>query len=179
MRLFDACLPSRWLWWHGTLHRHRLGHRRTHHRGCGMGAFLIPSSFLRSWDVMHYRIQAANVFFRMLTFWFVSQLSLSFFPLCRSFGLGLFIAGCPGSLLPSGLSLVARGGLLLVTLGLLVAVASLGEHRLQELWCMGLVGSPPTRNRTCVPCIGRWVLIHCTTREVPPFDFGMKITVAS
>ena len=95
-----------------------------------MGALLISSSFLRSWDVIRYWIQAAHIFFGMLTFWFVSQLSLSFFPLCRSFGLGLFIVGCRGSLLPSGLSLVAKGGglLLVVALGLLVAVASLGKH---------------------------------------------------
>ena len=28
------------------------------------------------------------------------------------------------------------------------------------------VGSSQTRDRTCVPCIGRWILIHWTTREV-------------
>ena len=62
---------------------------------------------------------------------------------------------------------------------LLVAVAflvehRLEEHRLQELWHMGLaalqhVGSSQTRDRTCVPCIGRQILIHCTTREVLNF----------
>ena len=41
----------------------------------------------------------------------------------------------------------------------------------QSLWCMGLVplrhvGSSQTRNLTCVPCIGRWIPIHCSTREV-------------
>ena len=40
----------------------------------------------------------------------------------------------------------------------------------QQLWHTGLdvpqhVESSRTRDRTCVPCIGRWVLIHCTTRE--------------
>ena len=25
----------------------------------------------------------------------------------------------------------------------------------------------PTRDWTCVPCIARWILNHCTTREVP------------
>ena len=30
--------------------------------------------------------------------------------------------------------------------------------------------SPPNRDQTCVPCIGRWILNHWTTREVP-FDF--------
>ena len=39
------------------------------------------------------------------------------------------------------------------------------------LWCAGLVaprhvGSSQTRARTCVPCIGRWILNHCATREV-------------
>ena len=42
----------------------------------------------------------------------------------------------------------------------------------QELWCKGLValrhvGSSWTWNRTYVSCIGRSILIHCTTREVP------------
>ena len=42
----------------------------------------------------------------------------------------------------------------------------------QQLWCMGLVvprhvGSSWKRDRTHVPCIGRWILNHCATREVP------------
>ena len=41
----------------------------------------------------------------------------------------------------------------------------------QKLWRMGLValwhvGSSQTRDRTRVPCIGRRILKHCTTREV-------------
>ena len=40
------------------------------------------------------------------------------------------------------------------------------------LWYMGLdaswhVGSSRTRGRSCVPCIGGWILNHWTTREVP------------
>ena len=40
----------------------------------------------------------------------------------------------------------------------------------QQLWCTGLVapqhvGSSWTRARTRVPCIGRRILNHCTTRE--------------
>ena len=40
----------------------------------------------------------------------------------------------------------------------------------QQLWCMGLVvlqhvGSSQTRARTHAPCIGRWFLNHCATRE--------------
>ena len=41
----------------------------------------------------------------------------------------------------------------------------------QQLWRTGLVslwhvGSSWTRDLTGVPCIGRWILKHCTTREV-------------
>ena len=42
----------------------------------------------------------------------------------------------------------------------------------QSLWLMGLVAprhvkSSQTRDRTDVPCVGRRILTHCTTREVP------------
>ena len=86
-------------------------------------------------------------------------------------------------------SCVERGLLFVVVCGLLIAVASLVvEHGLQacelqqlwlegsraqaQQWYMGLValwhvGSSRTRDRTHVPCIGRWILNHWTTREVP------------
>ena len=38
------------------------------------------------------------------------------------------------------------------------------------------VGSSRTRARTHVPCIGRWILNHCATREVPSQTFR-KINV--
>ena len=78
-----------------------------------------------------------------------------------------------------------RGLLFVAVNGLLIAVTSLvAEHRLQQLWLMGSraqaqqlwltglvaprhVGSSRTRARTCVPCTGRQILNHCTTREVP------------
>ena len=46
------------------------------------------------------------------------------------------------------------------------------EHRPQQLWRTGLValqhvGSSRTRARTHVPCIGRRILNHCATKEVP------------
>ena len=82
------------------------------------------------------------------------------------------------------------GLLFVVVHGLLTAVASLiveyglQAHRLQQLqhtgsraqaqylWRTGLVapqhvGSSQTRDRTHVPCIGRRILNHCATREVP------------
>ena len=47
----------------------------------------------------------------------------------------------------------------------------------QQLWRTGLVapqhvGSSRTRDRTHVPCIGRQILNHCATREVPQFSFN-------
>ena len=44
------------------------------------------------------------------------------------------------------------------------------------MWRTGLaalrhVGSSQTRARTRVPCIGRWILNHCATREVPKNNF--------
>ena len=53
-------------------------------------------------------------------------------------------------------------------------VLGLTSYRTQAqwLWHMGLVAprhveSSWTRDRTLVPCIGRWILNHWTTREVP------------
>ena len=68
--------------------------------------------------------------------------------------------------------------LLIAMCRLPIAVVSLvGEHRLcgtwaQELWYIGPVaqwhvGSSWTRDQTCVLCVGRWILYHWTTREVP------------
>ena len=44
------------------------------------------------------------------------------------------------------------------------------EPQAQQLWCTGLVaprhlGSSRTKARTHVPCVGRWILNHCATRE--------------
>ena len=93
-------------------------------------------------------------------------------------------------------------GLLLVSVhGLLIVVASLvAEHGLQvrglqqlwlvgsraqaqQLWRTGLValqhvGSSRPRGRTRVPCIGRWILNHCATREVQPQCFLILIFFA-
>ena len=58
-----------------------------------------------------------------------------------------------------GLSLVvASGGLLLLQ--------STGSRR-TGLVALRHVGSSQTRAQTCVPCIGRRLFNHCTTREVP------------
>ena len=55
----------------------------------------------------------------------------------------------------------------------------------QQLWRTGLVaplhvGYSQTRDRTCVPCIGRWILNHCATREVPGtlfYTFQLKFFI--
>ena len=71
-------------------------------------------------------------------------------------------------------------GLLFVAMSrLLVAVASFVQSTqvlvVAALWaqqlCSSLVApwhveSSSTRNRTCVPCMGRQILIHCTIKEV-------------
>ena len=75
-------------------------------------------------------------------------------------------------------SLASRGYSLVAVHGLLNAGASLvAEHRLQacglqQPWLMGLVAlqhvrSSWIRDQTCVPCTGRQILNHWTTREVP------------
>ena len=34
--------------------------------------------------------------------------------------------------------------------------------------CPQCLGSSWTRGRACVPCIGRWIIIHCAIREFQP-----------
>ena len=77
-----------------------------------------------------------------------------------------------------GLLLVVELGLLLVVeLGLLILVVSLVAENwlsgaqasvipVHEFSCPWHVESSWTRDRTHVPCIGRWILNHQTTREV-------------
>ena len=36
------------------------------------------------------------------------------------------------------------------------------------------VGSSWTRDQTHIPCIGRWILNHLTTREVSNMEFGRE-----
>ena len=40
------------------------------------------------------------------------------------------------------------------------------------------VGSSWTRAGTRVPCIGRWILNHCATREVPKDGFNKRLDTA-
>ena len=79
-------------------------------------------------------------------------------------------------------SRVAVHGLLIVVASLLhstgcthVSFCSCSTQA-QQLWLLGLVALRPvesswTRDSTCVPCSDRWILIHCTTREVQQSSF--------
>ena len=77
-----------------------------------------------------------------------------------------------------GYSSWQRGGFSLRWLPLLQTVGS-GERRLQWFWHVGLValwrvGSSWTRDWSHVPCTGRWILNHWTTREVPLMAFKKR-----
>ena len=104
----------------------------------------------------------------------------------------LFMFGCTGSLLLLlwSYSLAAAHGLLTVVaspvaehgfwggglqllqhLGSVVAAYSSSRRGFQQSWHTHLadpwhVGSSWSRNQTLVPCIGRWISNHWTTREV-------------
>ena len=52
---------------------------------------------------------------------------------------------------------------------------SLGHAGFVALQCVGLVNSSPARDRTCVSCIGRQILNHWTTREVPYQSSSMQL----
>ena len=85
-----------------------------------------------------------------------------------------------------GLSLVAvsgatlhRGARASHCHGLSCCTAQAPDTQAQQLWLTGLVaprhvGSSQTRARTRVPCIGRQILNHCTTREAPPLLFSER-----
>ena len=122
----------------------------------------------------------------------LSIFTRAFFPL----NFYLFIFGCVRAFSSCGepglLVIVLRGLLLLRSTGSRCAGFSscgtqaqqlqLAGSRVQAqwLWRTGLVapwhvGSSRTRNRTRVPCIGRQILIHCATREVPHVLFDNTI----
>ena len=76
------------------------------------------------------------------------------------------------------LFIAVRGPLTVTTS--LVGGAQAPDAQAQQLWLMGLVaprhvGSSQTRARTCVPCIGRQILNHCTTREAHRRHFCILI----
>ena len=85
--------------------------------------------------------------------------------------LQLWHAGCFFSLQLWGMGSRACGLCSLCHVGSLVEV-----HELSSCG-MGLVArgmwdlSSPTRDQTHVPCIGRWILYHWTTREIPLIVF--------
>ena len=111
------------------------------------------------------------------------KLILFFFPLIYLSLAALGLRCCMWAFSSCG----EQGLLFVAGHGLLIAAASLGcgaralGTRAQQLWLTGLVaprhvGSFLTRARTHVPCIGRRILNHCATREVPhPFLFLLSL----
>ena len=78
---------------------------------------------------------------------------------------------CSWTLTNRGCSLGGVQGLLTAR-PLITAASTVAEQKLESassvLRCTGLVaawqgGRPQTRDGTCVPCIGAWILNHCTT----------------
>ena len=57
----------------------------------------------------------------------------------------------------------------------ILAALSLRCGKQSELPCRMWDLSSPSRNQTYVPCIGRRILNHWTTKEVPKFDFFMLL----
>ena len=135
-----------------------------------------------------YEWQYGNIYHNFILFfiYFFKQSFLFFINLFY-----LFIFGCVGSsLLCTGFLQLRRkgatlrcgarashcGGFFCCGARALVVWASIVvAHGLQQLWCMGLVapqhvGSSRTRAPTRVPCIGRRILNHCATSEVPQFS---------
>ena len=87
--------------------------------------------------------------------------------LCKGFSLIAVSGGCSWS---QYLGLSRQWLLSLWSIG--SAVTTAGSRAQAQLWRTGLaapghVGSSWTRDQTRVPCVGRWVLIHRATREVP------------
>ena len=93
-------------------------------------------------------------------------------PLCLV--LDLFFSGCTGALLLHGLSVVARILCCAVEASHCEAQAlgcDLSSCSTQDSHAAVHMGPLQTRDRACVPYVGRWILTHWTTREVPSLDF--------
>ena len=98
--------------------------------------------------------------------------------MCLFFLIYLFIFGCVGPSLPCESPLqpwragttLHRGVRASHCRGLSCCGAQAPDAQAQQLWLTGPaaprhVGSSQTRARTRVPCTGRQILNHCTTRE--------------
>ena len=120
-----------------------------------------------SWKLQE---RTSFVFFlhTLLSFYFI-YLFLALLRFVAALELSLVVAsGDFSSLRCMGFSL--QWLLLLQSMGSRCTSFSSRSTRVQYLWHMGFVplqhvGSSRIRDQTCVPCIGRWILIHCTTRE--------------
>ena len=138
----------------------------------------------------------ASQFYKVFKLYLISTLANSKFPSFRNTSqlifsgqqvFFFFFFGCVGScllhagflqlrrvgaVLHCGAQASHRGGFQARSTGSRHADFSSCSTWAQQLWHTGLVaprpvGSSRTRDRTCVPCIGRQILNHCATREVP------------
>ena len=135
-------------------------------------------SSLSSLLLLFYAITACSYYSHIFQFCFINVYLFIYFWLCW-----VLVAACRLSLV------VASGGYSLVAVfGPLSAVASLvielglWVQGLQWVWlscgsglaALRLVGSSWTRDRTHVPCIGRWILTHWATREILYFSTSLS-----
>ena len=108
------------------------------------------------WFLPHRNCQVIND----CSFTFCLFLAVLDLPCCRS----VLVAESRGYSLAEALGLLTAAASLVAEHGLSGAQASVVPvHELSRPWH---VKSSWTRDRTHVPCIGRWILNHQTTREV-------------
>ena len=101
----------------------------------------------------YFPSQILFIFFKLFTYLFMAALGL---PCCMQ----------------AFFSCSEQGLLFVVVCRLLIVVTSLVmEHKFRHMGFSDLLPmeSSWTRNWTRVPCIGRWIFLHCTTREALKF----------
>ena len=78
---------------------------------------------------------------------------------------GFFLSSC-------GAQAPGHVGSVVCSMQALAEACKLSSCGVQDLLPRGMWDlSSPTRDRTCVPCVGRWILYHWTSREVPGIVF--------
>ena len=118
------------------------------------------------WKPVALRIKIKICFFKKIIYVWLHWLFIALF------GLSLIVASRVYSLWCTGFPL--QWLLLLWSTGSRLVGFNGWSTRAQRLWCMDLVAlrhvtSSWTRDWTRVPCIGRQILMYCTTREVQIF----------
>ena len=146
---------------------------------------VVPSGQGKRDEGVIVQQEQSSVFFLKILFFFF----LNFIYFWLHFGSLLLHVGFlqlwgAGATLPFGAQASHWGGFSWCRVGLQACMLQqlwlMGSRvQAQQLWHTGLlapwhVGSSRTRDRTHAPCIGRWILNHCTTRKVPELQFYEK-----